>query len=250
MFAARLSTSSGATRVLGLLTAGGLALLLGYALVWSPADVVQGDSVRIMYVHVPTAIVAFVACGITTAASAMWLRRRSEGWWVLGGAAAEVGLVFTAACLITGSIWGRATWGTYWDWDPRITSTTLLLVLLIGYLALRQVDNESGDAAQRGVRGAMVGLLLFPNVMIVHYSVDWWRSLHQKATITRLDPTIEGTMLFTLMLGIVVFTLLFVWLLVHRFRVGWLEERAAATGIDAALDARRAEAGIPTKAGS
>jgi heme exporter protein C len=244
--APRPSTSSGATRVLGGLSLAGLALLLGYALVWSPADVVQKDSVRIMYVHVPTAIIAFTACGITTLASAMWLRKRSEGWWVLGGAAAEVGLVFTAACLITGSIWGRPTWGTYWDWDPRITSTTLLFILLVGYLALRQVDNESGDAAQRGMRGAVVGLLLFPNVMIVHYSVDWWRSLHQKATITRLDPTIEGTMLFTLMLGIVVFSLLFAWLLIHRFRVGWLEERAGASGVDQALVERRAEAGVAT----
>lgn len=244
MSAPRPSTASGATRALGGLSLAGLALLLAYALVWSPADIVQGDAVRIMYVHVPTAIVAFSACGLTTLASAMWLRKRSEGWWVLGGAAAEVGLVFTAACLITGSIWGRPTWGTYWDWDPRITSTTLLFILLVGYLALRQVDNESGDAAQRGVRGAVVGLLLFPNVMIVHYSVDWWRSLHQKATITRLDPTIEGTMLFTLMLGIVVFSLLFVWLLIHRFRVGWLEERAGASGIDQALTERRAEAGV------
>jgi len=238
------STSSGATRVLGGLSLAGLALLLAYALVWSPADVVQKDSVRIMYVHVPTAILAFAACGITTLASAMWLRKRSEGWWVLGGASAEVGLVFTAATLITGSIWGRPTWGTYWDWDPRITSTTLLFILLVGFLALRQVDNESGDAAQRGMRSAVVGLLLFPNVMIVHYSVDWWRSLHQKATITRLDPTIEGTMLFTLMLGIVVFALVFAWLLLHRFRVGWLEERAGATGIDQALSERRAEAGL------
>lgn len=236
------STSSGATRVLGGLALAGLALLLGYALVWSPADVVQRDSVRIMYVHVPVAIVAFTACGTTTVASAMWLRRRSEGWWVLGGASAEVGLVFTAATLVTGSIWGRPTWGTYWDWDPRITSTTLLFILLVGYLALRQVDNETGDAAQRGVRGAVVGLLLAPNVMIVHYSVDWWRSLHQTATITRLDPTIEGTMLFTLMLGIAVFSLVFAWLLLHRFRVGWLEERANETGLDQALRDRRAEA--------
>lgn len=237
------STGSSATRILGGLTLAGLALLLGYALVWSPADVVQKDSVRIMYVHVPTAIVAFASCGITTLASAMWLRRRSEGWWVLGGAAAEVGVPFTAACLVTGSIWGRPTWGTYWDWDPRITSTTLLFVLLIGYLALRRVDDESGTAAQRGVRSAIVGLLLFPNVMVVHYSVDWWRSLHQTATITRLDPTIEGTMLFTLMLGIVVFGLMFAWLLVHRFRVGWLEDRAARSGLDEALVERRAEAG-------
>ena len=238
------STSSPLTRTLGGLSLAGLALLLAYALVWSPPDVIQGDSVRIMYVHVPTAIIAFTACGITTLASAMWLRKRSEGWWVLGGASAEVGLVFTAACLVTGAIWGRPTWGTYWDWDPRITSTTLLFILLVGYLALRQVDNESGGAAQRGMRGAIVGLLLFPNVMIVHYSVDWWRSLHQTATITRLDPTIEGTMLFTLMLGIVVFSLLFAWLLIHRFRLGWLQERAGASGIEEALAERRAEAGI------
>lgn len=244
MPAPRPSTASGATRALGGLTLVGMALLLGYALVWSPADVVQRDSVRIMYVHVPTAILAFTACGITTLASAMWLRRRTEGWWVLGGAAAEVGLVFTAACLVTGSIWGRPTWGTYWEWDPRITSTTLLFVLLVGFLALRRVDSEGGDATQRGMRAAIVGLLLFPNVVIVHYSVDWWRSLHQRATITRLDPTIEGTMLVTLMLGIVVFALLFAWLLIHRFRVGWLEERAEAASIDDALTERRAEAGL------
>lgn len=238
------STASRGTRILGGLSLAGLALLLGYALLWSPADVVQKDSVRIMYVHVPTAIVAFAASGLTTAASAMWLRRRSEGWWVLGGASAEVGLLFTGATLVTGSIWGRPTWGTYWDWDPRITSTTLLFILLVGYLALRRVDNESGLATQRGMRAAIVGLLLFPNVVIVHYSVDWWRSLHQTATITRLDPTIEGEMLFTLMLGIVVFALVFAWLLVHRFRLGWLEERAGSTGLDAALIERRAEADL------
>jgi heme exporter protein C len=243
------ATSSRATRVLGALSLAGLGLLLGYALVWSPADVVQHDSVRLMYVHVPTAILAFTACAITSLAAAMWLRRRSEGWWVLGGAAAEVGLVFTGICLITGSIWGRTTWGTYWDWDPRITSTTLLFILLVGYLALRRIDNEAGDAAQRGIRGAMVGLLLLPNVMIVHYSVDWWRSLHQTATITRLDPSIEGTMLFTLMLGIVVFGLVFAWLLVHRFRLGWLEERIGVTGLEAAIVERRAEAGVGAVSG-
>ncbi|MFZ6005705.1 MAG: cytochrome c biogenesis protein CcsA [Actinomycetota bacterium] len=250
MPAPRPSTSSRGSRSLGVLSLAGLAVLLGYSLVWSPPDIVQRDAVRIMYIHVPSAIVAFAACGLTTLASAMWLKRRSDGWWVLAGAAAEVGLVFTAATLITGSIWGRSTWGTYWDWDPRITSTTLLFVLLVGYLALRRIDNESGDAAQRGTRAAIVGLLLAPNVMIVHYSVDWWRSLHQPATITRLDPTIEGTMLFTLMLGIAVFALLAAWVLLHRFRVGWLEERATATGIDEAVSARRSEAGVSAAVGA
>jgi heme exporter protein C len=238
------TTASRATRVVGALALAGMALLLAFAFEWSPADRTQRDSVRLMYVHVPTAILAFTACAITTVAAAMWLRRRSEGWWVLGGAAAEVGLVFTALTLVTGSIWGRPTWGTYWDWDPRITSTTFLFVLLGGYLALRRIDNEAGDAAQRGTRGAIVGLLLFPNVVIVHYSVDWWRSLHQTATITRLDPTIEGRMLFTLILGIVVFALVFTWLLIHRFRVGWLEEQVERHGLDRALVERRAEAGV------
>src|SRR3546814_13020511 len=106
----------------------------------------------------------------------MWLRKRSEGWWVLGGAAAEVGLVFTGICLTTGSIWGRPTWGTYWDWDPRLTSTTLLFILLVGYLALRRIDHDSADAAQRGSRGDNVGLLLFPTVVRVPYEGAWGRS--------------------------------------------------------------------------
>ncbi len=237
-------TGSRATRLLGGTSLAGLALLLAFALVWSPADRAQRDAVRLMYVHVPTAILAFTACAITTVASAMWLRRRSEGWWVLGGAASEVGLVYTGLTLVTGSIWGRPTWGTYWDWDPRITSTTFLFVLLVGYLALRRLDDETGDAAQRGARAAIVGLLLFPNVVVVHFSVDWWRSLHQTATITRLDPSIEGSMLFTLMLGIAVFGLVFTWLLIHRFRLAWLEARAGHHGLDEALAERRAEAGL------
>ncbi len=242
--AASANTGSRATRVLGGLTLAGLALLLAYALVWSPADREMHDSVRLMYVHVPTAIMAYLGCGLTTLASGMWLWRRSEGWWVLGGAAAEIATVFTGIALATGSIWGRPTWNSYWQWDPRITSTTLLFIMLIGVQALRRIDNESGDAAARGVRGAIVGLLLFPNVIIVHFSVDWWRSLHQTATITRLDPTIEGTMLFTLMVGIVVMGLLFSWLLIHRFRVGWLEEQVGTVGLDQAIVERRAEAGV------
>jgi heme exporter protein C len=180
----------------------------------------------------------------------MWLRRRTPGWDALAVAGAELGVVFGALTLLTGSIWGKPTWGTFWTWDARLTSTSLLEVLLIGYLAVRRVDpSPSGGSA----RASILGLLLFPNVLIVHYSVDWWRSLHQPATITRLDPTIEGTMLFTLMLGIAVFSLVFAWLLVHRFRVGWLEEQAERTGLEQSLAARRAEASVdpdPAPAGA
>jgi heme exporter protein C len=238
------STGSPASRALGLLALAGLALLLLFALVWSPADEVQLDAVRIVYAHVGIAIWAFGGCAVTTLASAMWLWRKSEGWWVLGGAAAEVATVFTGLTLVIGSIYARPTWGTYWTWDPRLTSTALLFVMLVGFLALRRVDGEAGDPNRRGVRAAIVGLLLFPNVVIVHFSVDWWRSLHQTSTITRLNPTIRGSMLFTMVLGIVVFGLVFAWLLVHRFRLGWLEERAEAHGLDQALVERRAEAGV------
>ena len=134
------TTGSRGTRVLGGLTLAGIALLLAYALVWSPADREMHDSVRLMYAHVPSAIVAYTGCAITTLASAMWLRRRSEGWWVLAGAAAEVATVFTALALVTGSIWGRPTWGTYWEWDPRITSTTL---------AVHHADRRPGPPAHR-----------------------------------------------------------------------------------------------------
>ncbi len=236
------STASASTRALGGATVAGVALLVAFSFWWSPADQVQGDSVRLMYIHVPSAIWAFGCCALTTVSSASWLRRRTDGWWVLGGAAAELALVLTGLTLLTGSIWGRPTWGTWWQWDPRMTSTALLFVMLVGFLGLRAIDDEAGSGGERGRRSSIVGLLLFPNVVIVHFSVDWWDSLHQKATITRLDPTIEGTMLFTLMLGIIVFGLGVAWLMVHRFRVGWLVDRAVHTSLDEAISLRREEA--------
>jgi heme exporter protein C len=237
-------TGSRATRLLGIATAVGMAWFAGMSLLWTPPSEEQGEAVRLVYIHVPMAILAFVGCGITTVASGMWLKRRSEGWWVLGGAAAEIGLLFTGLTLAVGSIYGRSTWGTYWEWDPRLTSTAFLFVLVVGYLALRRIDGEAGDPQQRGVRSAIVGLLLFPNVVVVHYSVDWWRSLHQKATITRVDPTIQGSMLFALMLGFAVFAMLFAWLLVHRFRLAWIEERLDERSLDDALSERRSEAAV------
>ena len=95
-------------------------------------------------------------------------------------------MVFTGLTLVTGSLWGRPTWGTYWEWDPRLTSTALLFVLFLGYLAVRGIPAERHVRARRA---AVVGLVAFVDVPIVHYSVDWWRSLHQPATISRLEPT-------------------------------------------------------------
>ena len=232
-------TGSTATRVLGVLALASTVLLVLYGLVWSPADVEMEDSVRLMYVHVPSATYLYVGCFITTLASGMWLRKRTAGWDALAGASAEIALVFSAITLGTGSLWGRPTWGTYWTWDARLTSTALLAALLAGYLALRRLDV---DPDARSTRAAVLGLLLVPNVIVVNRSVEWWRSLHQDSTLVKLDPTIEGDMLVALMVGFLALGLIFAWLLVHRFRVAWLEYQSERIDLDVALATRRAEA--------
>ncbi|HEX5366810.1 MAG TPA: cytochrome c biogenesis protein CcsA [Acidimicrobiales bacterium] len=225
--------------MLGVAALAGVALLALYGLVVSPPDVEMGDSVRLMYVHVPAASYLYLGCVVTTVASALWLRRRTPGWDALAEAGAEVGLLFAVITLVTGSLWGRPTWGTYWTWDARLTSTAVLTALLVGYLALRRLDL---DPDARSARAAVLGLLLLPNVVIVNRSVEWWRSLHQRSTLVRLDPTIGGDMLVALMVGFVAIGLIFAWLLVHRFRLAWLEQQADRLDLDAALAARRAEA--------
>ena len=234
------TTGSPGSRALGIAALAAVALATLYGLALSPADVEMGDLVRLMYVHVPSATACYLGCFITTAASGLWLWKRTPGWDVLAGAGAELGLLFVVITLVTGSLWGRPTWGTYWTWDARLTSTALLAVLLVGYLALRRLDL---DPDARSARVPILGLLLMPNVFIVSRSVEWWRSLHQRATITTLHPQIEGDLMVALMTGFLAVTLVFAWLLLHRFRVGWLEYQAQRLDLDQALDARRSEAG-------
>src|SRR5438874_5014083 len=171
------------TRALGVVTAGLLAVTAVMALVVSPPDAVQGDAVRLLYVHVPTAWVAmYLSFGVTSLASALWLwpRTRRRTWDVLAGASAEIGVVFIALTLAVGSIWGRATWGVWWTWDARLTTTAVLLVLYLGYLALRRVP---ADVETRSRRCAIAALAAFIDVPIVHFAVEWWRTLHQTASI-------------------------------------------------------------------
>ena len=232
------STSSRLTRTLGILSLVGVVSLALMGLVVSPADVLQQDSVRLMYVHVPVSTWMYVGVLLCTLGSVMWLRKRTDGWDALAAASAEIAAVLVGLSLVTGMVWGRPTWGVYWVWDARLTSTAILFVLLLGYLALRRYPT---DAASRSRMSAVLGLLLLPNAAVIHYSVDWWRSLHQGPTIKRLDATIEGSMLFTLFLGFVVIGLVAAWLLVHRFRLAWLERRAEEHQLDAALADRRAD---------
>lgn len=236
------STGSRTTRILGALVLLGFGLLVLFGLVLSPADDNQGEAVRIMYLHVPAATLAYTGCFLTTLGSAIYLWRRSQWWELVAYASAEIATLLTAVTLVTGMLWGRPTWGVFWVWDARLTSTAMLLLLLLGYLAVRRLP---ADYSVRAKRASIIGLLLVPNVIIVRQSVQWWRTLHQKPTLFAdgLGSRIEGLMLFSLFVGFVVIALFFVWLLIHRFRVAWLEEQVADEGLDAAIAERRAEAG-------
>jgi heme exporter protein C len=227
--------------VLGALTLAGVAAVVILGLFVTKPDVFQGDRARLLYVHVPVAIAMNVGFAVTALGSAMWLWKKSRWWDTVAVASAEVGVVFTALTLINGALWGKATWDTYWTWDARLTSTALLFLLYLGYLTVRRLP---ADPAVRNQRAAWVALLAFVDVPIVYFSVDWWRSLHQEATLS-VNTQIEGLMLFTLMLGMVVALVGYAWLLLHRFRVAWLEDQVEAVGLDVAIAERRAEAGVP-----
>jgi len=244
MTASTRGTSTPATRVLGILTIA-MTLWLGvFGLLLSPADRDQGDAVRIMYVHVPSVWLAYLAFIVTALASGVHLfgKRHSLQADRVAGASAEIGVVFMAVTLVTGMLWGRITWGVYWQWDARLTTTALLFISYVGYLAVRGLE---GSREQRARRSAIVGLLAVLEVPLVHWSVKLWRSLHQEATVlgTDLDVSLDGLMLFSLFVGVVAFTLLFVWLLLHRSRMLTMIDLSAESGLDRALAQRRAEGG-------
>lgn len=241
--ARRAGTGTRATRILGVLTVAMMGWLVAFGLGFSPADRDQADSVRIMYVHVPTVWVAYVAFAVTALCSALYLfgTKKSLGFDRFAGASAEIGVVFMALTLVSGMLWGRITWGVYWQWDARLTTTALLFVSYIGYLAVR---NLGGSHHQRAKRSAVIGMLVVLEVPLVHFSVRMWRSLHQDASV--LDPdgdvTLDGLMLFSLFVGVIAFSLLYAWLLLHRSRGLALQDMIDDQGLDRALDARRAEA--------
>ena len=179
-----------------------------------PPDRLQGQVQRIMYVHVPTAWIAYLAFFVTFAASVRYLWRRDLGADRLAAAAAEVGLVFTGVAIVTGSIWGKATWGVWWDWDPRLTTTALLFVIYAGYVLVR---SSIADRVRRARAGAVIGIVGFANVPIVHFSVLWWRSLHQAPTIIQPgDPTINHLLLAELLASVLAYTVLFLYLVGRR----------------------------------
>jgi heme exporter protein C len=233
-------------RAIGMATLASLGALAALGLVVASPDRVQGDAQRLMYLHVPAAWVAYVAFGVTSLASGLYLWRhtRHARWDRIAAASAELGVLFTALAIALGALWGRPVWGVWWAWDARLVTTLVLLFLYLGYLALRNVP---GSREVRARRSAIAALVAFVDVPVVHFSVVWWRTLHQQPTVLNpeLTPQIEGVMATTLLVGVVAFTSLYVALLASRYELALAEDAAEAGAIDAAV-ARRRAAGVPT----
>ena len=202
-----------------LLTAAGLY----FALVASPPDYQQSETVRIMYVHVPTAWMAMFAYANMAAAAAAGLIWRHPLADLFCKAVAPVGATFTAICLVTGSLWGQPMWGTWWVWDARLTSVLILFFLYLGYLALI----NAFDDPERGLRaGAILVLVGVVNLPIIKFSVDWWNTLHQPASVSRVGiPAIHPSMLTPLLIMAAAFLALFVVLALIRTRSEILDRR-------------------------
>jgi heme exporter protein C len=237
-------TSDRTTRILGGLALVAIAVTAYLGLVVSPPDVVQGQLVRLIYVHPAAATTCYVGFGLCAVASAayLWPRTRSMRWDALAAASAEVGVIFCVITLVTGSIWGRGSWGVWWTWDARLTLTALLLAVFLGYLALRRTG---GDPVARAKRCAVAALFCVIVVPIDHEATNWWNTLHQGNTLLRNNPLIHGWQLLTMVISFVAYGLVFAWLMVHRYRVERLEERYDREGFAQAVAERRAE-GVPT----
>ena len=214
------------TRVLGWLAV--VALLAGLAVGFgvAPREVTQGNVQRIMYVHVPSVLVAYLAFAVVFVASIAYLARRAEAADRIAHASAEIGVLFTGVTIATGSIWGKPTWGTLWTWDARLTSVAILFVMYLGYLLLRGMIEDR----ERGARyAAVLGIVAALNVPLVHFSVVWWRTLHQPPSLLKPGtPTIASAILAALLVNVLAHALLYAYFLAKRVRILRREQEASA----------------------
>lgn len=197
---------------------------LGWGLFIAPADAYQGEVQRIIYLHVPSAWVTFVAFFVVFVASVRYLRTRDAGHDLTAHAAASVGTIFCALTLITGSIWGRFAWGIWWTWDARLTTVAVLFLIFSAYLILRSLVDDEG---QRARFSAVLGIIGFLDVPIIHMSVYWWRTLHQPASVMRPDGAkMSPDLLYPLLFNSVAFLVLLAHFVAARRRM-LAAERAA-----------------------
>lgn len=206
----------------GTLALAGMLISIWMIFLYAPMDAVQGQPQRIFYFHVPMAWLGMLGFGIVTAAGIGYLITRDERWDWAARAAAELGALFTTLTLLTGSIWGKTIWGTWWTWDARLTTTLILWFIYIGYLMLRSAMGRTPASARAGTVLAIIGVI---DVPIIYESVNWWRTLHpaqQVGVAGALPPSV----VLTLMISLASFTLLFVFLMLQLYQLQRLQTLA------------------------
>jgi heme exporter protein C len=216
--------------ILPVVTLAAVALSIGLSFLYAPTEALQGDVQRMLYIHAPAAWIAYLAFGIVALASIVVIARPQswERWDAIALSSTELGLLFTTVVLVVGPLWARPVWGTWWEWDARLTSTLVLWVVYAGYLTFRSLT----PPGQRRARlAAVVGLVGAIDIPIIHFSVTWWRTQHPGPSVIRPRPTLPGSMLVTLLFSFVAYTLLFVLLL--RMRVAIEHSRARAEALHA-----------------
>ncbi|MFN4312295.1 MAG: heme ABC transporter permease [Ferrovibrio sp.] len=214
----------------------GLGIGLGWGLLYSPPDYQQGETVRIMYIHVPSAWMAMFVYAAMATASAVALVWRHPVAELAAKASAPVGAAFTLICLVTGSLWGKPMWGTWWVWDARLTSMLILFFLYLGYIALWEAFDDPGRAGRAAAILALVGAV---NLPIIKFSVDWWNTLHQPASVLTLEgPKIHPDILWPLLITALGAKGYYVWVLSLRVRAEILQRQARILRFSAATDRR------------
>jgi len=215
-----------AGRLLGI--AAGLCVAAGLylGLIVAPPDAVQGEVQRIMYLHVPSILTAYVAFTVTFVASILYLWKRDPRADAVAVSSAEVGVVFTGITLATGSIWGKSTWGVWWTWDARLTLTAILFTIYVGYLMLRAFAEEPQAAARYG---AVLAILGFLDIPLNHLAVQWWRTLHQPSSLLRPGgPSVDAALLVPLLVNLLGLMLVYGYYLCRRIQLERMRQRTLA----------------------
>ena len=195
---------------------------------WAPTDAILGEVQRIFYFHVPIAWVAFLAFFVVFVSSILYLWRRTQRWDALAHSAAEIGVVFASLVLITGAIWAKPTWGVWWTWEPRLTTSLILWLIYVAYLMLRAY---APGRSQGATYAAVLGVIGFVDVPIVYFAATWWRTVHPESVVGplaetgSLDPSMRTVLLFSL----VTFTLFFAYLLRERYALRTAEDSLRRT---------------------
>lgn len=214
------------TPLLGWLGVGLVALSLILIFLYAPTDSVQGQPQRIFYLHLPAAWLAYFSFFLIFVSSIVYLLTHRTGWDRLARASAELGFVFTTLVLLTGSIWGRPIWGTWWTWDARLTTTLILWFIYLAYFALRSYVS---DPERKARYAAVLGIIGFVDVPIIHMSVLWWRTLHPQPVVVRSGgPAMPPAMLLTMLVTLLAFFVLYLFLLVEKYEL----ERMKDTLVD------------------